>query len=233
MVKKILTVQGIKISVYYEGEEEELSTNSKPKLPVVIYNSYNRDGQEVWDECMKLKCPEFALVVVEVSNWNNDMTPWPSDPIFSKTEGYSGKADDYLKVLEQEILPTVETLLQPKDYILSGYSLAGLFSIYAMFKTTRFTKFLSGSGSFWYPGFKEFYEKTTLPSPLPTKVYLSLGAREKKTKNVIMKTIETETIAVKEFLIQQNIPLKFELNPGGHFNDVNQRIAQGIKWLLE
>jgi len=116
---------------------------------------------------------------------------------------------------------------------LSGYSLAGLFSIYAMFKTTRFTKFLSGSGSFWYPGFKEYYEKNKLPSSPSTKVYLSLGAKEKKTGNKVLKTIETETIAMKEFLTQQNIPLKFELNPGGHFNDVNQRIAKGIKWLLE
>jgi len=109
MVKKILNVQGIKISVYYEGiEESESCSNSKPKFPIVIYNSYNRDGQEVWDECLKLKCPKFALVVVEVLNWNNDMTPWPSEPIFNKTEGYGGKADNYLKVLEQEILPAIE-----------------------------------------------------------------------------------------------------------------------------
>ncbi|KAG4107392.1 Alpha/Beta hydrolase protein [Neocallimastix lanati (nom. inval.)] len=225
---KVINIKGRKITIYYN----EKNINKDKKLPIVIYNSYNNDAKGVWEECLKLKCPEFILVVIEVTNWNNDMTPWPSDPVFSKAEGYGGKADDYITIIEEDILPQIETLFQPEYYVLAGYSLAGLFSIYAMFKTKKFSKFLSGSGSFWYPNFMDFTSQNK-PTAQPKKIYLSLGNKEKKTGNKVLKTIETETLKMKDYLEKLNINTNFEFNNGGHFNDVNQRIANGILWLLK
>lgn len=225
---KVINVKERKITIYYK---EEFLNNDK-KLPIVIYNSYNNDGKDIWAECLKLNCPDFILVVIEVLNWNSDMTPWPSDSVFNKAEGYGGKADDFIIIIEEDILPQIEKLFQLEYYILAGYSLAGLFSIYTMFKSNKFTKFLSGSGSFWYPDFMAFTSKNELVAH-PEKVYLSLGNKEKKTGNKVLKTIETETINMKNYLEKLNINTKFEFNNGGHFNDVNLRIANGILWLLE
>ncbi|OUM68429.1 hypothetical protein PIROE2DRAFT_3877 [Piromyces sp. E2] len=232
MFKKI-DIADRKVTIYFNGENE--AVYSEQQLPIVIYNSYNSDAKDLWNECLKLKCSEFVLVVVEVTNWNDNMTPFPSEPVFNKsTEGYGGKADDYINFLLEDLIPTIEKSFKPEYYAITGYSLAGLFSTYCMYKTDKFSRFLSGSGSFWYPGFMDYIANHPIKVDITTaKVYLSLGNKEKKTGNKVLKTIETETLKFRDYLTEQKINLKFEFNQGGHFNDVSSRIANGIKWLLE
>ncbi|ORX82760.1 hypothetical protein BCR32DRAFT_292402 [Anaeromyces robustus] len=225
---KTLTINNRKITIYYN--EENFDENKK--YPIVIYNSFNGNANGLWLECLKQKCSEFILIVLEVLKWNEEMTPWKSDPIFKNVEGYGGKADDYINVIINDIIPEVEKLFKPEYYALAGYSLAGLFTIYSMFKTNIFTRFFSGSGSFWYPEFLNFVENNKIIANVD-KVYMSLGNKEKKTSNKVLKTIETDTLKMKDYLNNLNINVKFEFYNGNHFNDVDLRVATGIKWILE
>lgn len=41
-------------------------------------------------------------------DWNHDMVPWDSPPAFKNAEPCTGGADDYLRLLTREIIPTAE-----------------------------------------------------------------------------------------------------------------------------
>ena len=64
---------------------------------------------------------------------------------------------------------------------LAGYSLAGLFALYAAHKAKAFSRFVAASPSAWFPRFVDF-AKTTPFATKPQHIYLSLGDAEAKTK---------------------------------------------------
>ena len=85
------------------------------------------------------------------------------------------RADEYLELLLDEIIPAVKTELnaEPKVVMLAGYSLAGLFALYAVTKCDLFTAVASCSGSMWFPDFKEYITKFDT-TKLPRAIYFSL-----------------------------------------------------------
>ena len=66
----------------------------------------------------------------------------------------------------------------------------------------------------------------------PTKIYLSLGDREEKAKNPRMQQVRIATEQAKTILQNQGVPCAFELNPGGHFQDVLERQRRAVLSLL-
>lgn len=70
------------------------------------------------------------------------MTPWYMGPISKHDTPCTGGADDYLKLLLDEIMPEAEALLPgaPAWQGLAGYSLAGLFALYALYQTDVFAR---------------------------------------------------------------------------------------------
>ena len=76
------------------------------------------------------------------------------------------------------------------------------------------------------------YLESFPPSPGVKRVFLSLGDREKNTKNPRMATVEDNTRRILSLLTARGVPAALEMNPGGHFNDVPQRIARGIQMTL-
>ena len=109
--------------------------------------------------------------------------------------------------------------------------MAGLFTIYTLFKTNEFLKVGSVSGSLWYPLFSEFVEKNEVLQGIFT-FYMSLGDKEKKTSNKIMSEVETNSLIIFERIKPQFNNSKFEFNPGNHFKDEDLRIAKCISYLL-
>lgn len=203
------------------------------KVPIVIYNSFSDNGSDLWHTCLKIGCNNFILVNISNLNWHAEMTPWNCPPLFKNDNIYEGQADNYLKELTDIIIPRLEEKLKykPSYYALAGYSLGGLFAIYSMYKTDIFKRIISCSGSFWYPNFLE-YIKTTKPLNRIDKIYLSLGDKEKNSKNQTLATVEDKTLELVNHLKSQNINLKFEFNEGNHFQDNYLRIAKGLKWLI-
>ena len=221
-----LNVEDKKINIY----NEELTNRN---VPIVIHNSFEDDGIALINECNNTNCHDFILVNISNINWNDEMTPWSCPPVFKGDSECKGKADEYIDLLTNQIIPKIEQRFgyKPLYYAIAGYSLGGLFALYSIYKTDIFKRVMSGSGSFWYPKFTEFVKNNELKINVD-KIYLSLGNTEKQTKNKLMSKVENNTAEIANYYKSLNINTIFELNEGNHFKDVNKRIAKGIKNIL-
>ena len=74
----------------------------KKSKPIVIYNSFEGDALELWQSCQKLNCKPFILVVIDNLNWDDDMPPWPTPPLFKGEEGSKGLANTHLSFITNE-----------------------------------------------------------------------------------------------------------------------------------
>lgn len=200
--------------------------------PVIYLTTYNDDGGEVYDELQKQGCPDFTLVTISGLNWEAELSPWAAGNLFKYSEMFTGGADAYLQFLTQQVLPHAEAGLNGILWRgLAGYSLAGLFTVYAMYKTDLFSRAASMSGSLWYPGFKDFALKNTLRIA-PQHLYFSLGDKEARARNQYLKTVQQCTEELAAHYRSLGINTCYELNPGGHYRDIIKRSTAGIKWLL-
>lgn len=217
-----------------EGKRIDIFKAENNTAPLVILNNYMRSSGDVYEKCKELGCPEFTLVEITGLNWDDDMSPWAIPPISENDTPCGGKADKYLDLLLNKIIPAVKAELNadPDTILLAGYSLAGLFALYAATKCDVFQAIASCSGSMWFPDFKEYIKKCDT-SMLPKTVYFSLGDREAHTKNKILNTVEDNTREISDYLAENGINTVFEMKPGNHFKQGQLRTAKGIKWILE
>ena len=80
----------------------------KPDAPIIYLNTFSDEGRKVYEATQTTGCPPFSLVAISDLNWNHDMVPWDSPPAFKNSEPCTGGADDYLRLLTQDIIPTAE-----------------------------------------------------------------------------------------------------------------------------
>ena len=215
------------------NREVNIYPAAKAGCPLVVFNAFENEGAAVHSELMKLTTSDFSLATINITDWNTDLSPWEIPPVYKSDEPFTGGADAYLETLTGEIIPTIigELDSEPSYIALAGYSLAGLFAVYAMYRTDRFARIASASGSMWFPDFVEF-AKSHEPAALPEKLYLSLGDREARTRNQVMATVEQNTGALFDYYKSLGVEAVFEMNPGNHFRDAAQRMAKGIVWLV-
>lgn len=223
-MKKEYDIGNKKVILFYDRLED---------VPIVYIHTGSDIEEDLWNLCKKLDCPNFILALITNINWNDDLTPWSSKPIF-KEEMYTGQADEYLKELIEIIIPGIlkNKEIRPSYQAIAGYSLAGLFALYSIYRTNIFSKVASISSSLWYPDFINYARNTNF-ARVPECIYFSLGNKESKTRNLVLQTVEKNTKELENFYKRNNIKTTFILNEGNHFKDVDLRIAQGIKWILE
>lgn len=202
--------------------------------PLVVIPSFENNGQEIFNETKKITKEEFSLLIVYDLDWNDDLSPYFAKSIFKNAPDFKGEADKFLDYLTTDLIRKVcyDENINSSYFILVGYSMAGLFSIYSLYKTDCFKKIGSVSGSLWYPGFVDFINRNKITKKIFT-LYMSLGDKEKHTKNIYMKKVEENTSKIFNLIKQEFINAKFEFNPGNHFQDEAIRIAKCIKYLLE
>ena len=82
-----------------------------------------------------------------------------------------------------------------------------------------------------YRDFVDFVRHHDLGT-VPNRLYFSLGDKEAKTRHPLLKTVETCTEAMVEHFKGLGVDVIFEMNPGNHFTDVEQRIAKGIMAII-
>lgn len=130
----------------------------EPEAPIIYLNTFSGEGQKVYEAAQAAGCPPFTLVAISDLDWNHDMAPWDSPPAFKNAEPCTGGADDYLRFLIDEIIPTAEKKITgvPSWRGIAGYSLSGLFALYAIYRTDLFSRVGSMSGSLWFPGVKDY-----------------------------------------------------------------------------
>ena len=115
--------------------------------------------------------------------------------------------------------------------ILGGYSLAGLFALWAACQTDRFGAVVAGSPSLWAGDWPGYAAGHAMRARL---VYLSLGDREERSRNQIFARvgdrIREEHRRLQQQLGEENTTLVWE--EGGHFADPAARMARGFVWCL-
>ena len=139
--------------------------------------------------------------------------------------------------LLDEVLPAAEANLAGAGLGvawrgIAGYSLAGLFALWSTWQTDAFLRVASASGSLWYEGWLGF-ARGQEPAAWPERAYLSLGSKEHKTPNRLMRNVRTATEQTRDLLCSHGVECTFELNPGNHFQDPDLRMARGIRWILD
>lgn len=215
------------------GKNVSVFPGNVPDAPVIYLNTYSNEGQQVFQAAQAAGCPLFTLVTIDNLDWNRDMAPWDSPAALKNGEPFTGGAGNHLRLLVEEILPRAEKDLigTPAWRGIIGYSLAGLFALYAIYRTDSFSRVGSISGSLWFPGWKE-YVLTHEPKRPPDCTYFSLGDRESKTRNPILRSVQQDTEEIYDFYRAIGVDAVFQLNPGNHDHHAAERTAAGIAWLL-
>ena len=175
---------------------------------------------------------QFSLIAFKIEDWNNELSPWETPPAFGNKSFGSG-ATETLEFIESRFIPTVKekyNLDNDIKFILGGYSLAGLFSLWSAYKSNTFSGIAAASPSVWFNSWEEFMNNNT---PLSNTIYLSLGDTEEKTKNKVMYAVGDNIRKQAKLLKNDNINTILEWNKGGHFSNSDLRVAKALTWCIE
>ena len=166
---------------------------------------------------------DFRLLAFKVDDWNKDLSPWNAPAVFGKADFGEGAADTL-----GEIMKFCKD--RTRTYYIGGYSLAGLFALWAGYQTDLFQGIAAASPSMWFPGFIDYMKEHKLNS---RHVYLSLGDREEKARNPVMATVGDRIREAYSLITEQNIDCILEWNEGNHFKDADLRTAKAFSWVMK
>ena len=201
-------------------------TYGNPDSPIVLVQPVDDHDLEEMEvevsEIQQLTSMDFCLIAVKVRSWNQDLSPWKAPAVFGNQDFGNGAADFLRNITELCSDPH-------KTYYLGGYSLAGLFSLWAAYQTSLFAGIAAASPSVWFPGFLDYVKAHKFQSSC---VYLSLGDREERKKNSVMAAVGDCIRAYDNWLKEQKIQCTLEWNKGNHFQDPGLRTARAFSWVL-
>ena len=212
-----------------------------------------------------VQVPEgVSLVNVGVDLWEENFSPWYAPRVFAKGPNFGDGAQKTLDTLINQIIPWAESeLTKPPAYrSLVGYSLAGLFSLWAGVSqqvargcqpdtatapqlsalaaphvdapAATFQRIGVVSGSFWFPGLLDYVDQQIRGGVVGlTHAYLSLGDREARTPNPQIMHVRENAELLASRLESAGITSIFELNRGNHFQNVEGRMQKALDWLVK
>lgn len=197
----------------------------------------------------------FAMVFFDCVEWAHALMPWADDAV-SRDAEVGRHAPDTLRFIEHTLLLWLRERFGALPCIIGGYSLGGLFALWAARNTDAFAAVAAASPSLWINGWGEYAAahpilspqatahhslNTTLPISTPqhitttTPIHLSLGDREEHCRNQRMKRIGDCVRAEHTLLCQQLSPTAVTLrwHEGGHFGAEAERTAEAFAWCIE
>lgn len=209
-----------------------------------------------------VQVPEgVSLVNVGVDLWEENFSPWCAPRVFAKGPNFGDGAQKTLDTLINQVIPWAESeLTDPPAYrMLVGYSLAGLFSLWAGVTqagvspqvargcqpgapaaphvdapATTFQRIGAVSGSFWFPSLLDYVDQQLSGGAVGlTHAYLSLGDREARTPNPQIMHVQENAELLASKLQNAGIISTFELNRGNHFQNVEGRMQKALNWLVK
>lgn len=213
-----------------------------------------------------VQAPEgISLVNVGVDLWEENFSPWCAPRVFAKGPNFGDGAQKTLDTLINQVIPWAESELtdSPAYRVLMGYSLAGLFSLWAGVTqagvspqvargcqpddvpsqpgaphvadpTPTFQRIGAVSGSFWFPGLLDYVDQQLSGGAVGlTHAYLSLGDREARTPNPQIMHVRENAELLASKLESARITSTFELNRGNHFQNVEGRMQKALDWLVK
>lgn len=173
----------------------------------------------------------FSLIALLINNWNQELTPWAAPAVFGRIPFGDG-ANDTLKFIIEQLLPNLmaDGIYDSRmKLLLGGYSLAGLFVLWAAYQTDFFNGIAAASPSVWFPQWIDYVAEK---KPFAKSIYLSLGDKEENAKNPVMAQVGNAIRKQHELLTAQEVTTILEWNAGNHFVDSEKRMAKGFAWLL-
>ncbi len=196
-----------------------------------------------------------SLVHIGVDLWEENFSPWCAPRVFAKGPNFGDGAQKTLDTLINQVIPWTESeLTDPPTYrVLVGYSLAGLFSLWAGVSqqvargcqhdataphvdapAATFQRIGAVSGSFWFPGLLDYVDQQISEGVVGlTHAYLSLGDRETRTPNPQIMHVRENAELLASKLENAGITSTFELNRGNHFQNVEGRMQKALDWLVK
>lgn len=172
----------------------------------------------------------FAFAAFDVEDWAAALMPWPDDAV-SRDARVGAGARDTLAYIEQHLLPWLTAMYGRRPCIIGGYSLGGLFALWASCATMAFHSVAAASPSVWIKGWVDYAEAHATHAK---QVYLSLGDREEHCRNVRMAQvgpcIRRQSELLHDALGAENTVL--EWNEGNHFHNEAQRMARAFVWCM-
>ena len=173
----------------------------------------------------------FVLATIELEDWIVDLMPWPDGNISREPEaGKHGRESlDYILL---SLIPYLQKRYGRLPVILGGYSLGGLFALWASAQSDSIRAVAAASPSVWIKDWIPFARKHV---PMAESVYLSLGDQEEHVKNQAIARVgnclRTYGSFLQERLGQDRCTLVWER--GNHFCDNEGRLARAFAWCLE
>lgn len=172
----------------------------------------------------------FCLKAVKVRSWNYDLSPWTAPAVFGN-EDFGDGAAETLHFLKDTVIPhpSDDDMNSFGKVYIGGYSLAGLFALWAGYQTDCFDGIAAVSPSIWFPDFTKYMMRNRVRADA---VYLSLGDREERTKNPVMSQVGNEIRNAENILKDEGKDCILEWNKGNHFKNPDLRTAKGFAWLM-
>ena len=172
----------------------------------------------------------FVLAAFELEDWILDLMPWP-DRNISREEEAGKRAQDTLSYVLLSLVPALQDRYGRLPMILGGYSLGGLFALWASMQTDCFRAIAAASPSVWIEDWIPYAEKH---APMAERIYLSLGDREEHVRNQAIARVGDNLRAQYGLLQRQLGPDSCTLvwEAGNHFTDNEGRLARAFSWCI-
>ena len=172
----------------------------------------------------------FALAAFDTGNWARALMPWHDDAV--SRDGQVGlHARETLLFAEHDLLPWLRRRYGNLPCVIGGYSLGGLFALWAASESAAFDGVAAASPSLWIDGWANYAEGHPIKA---RHVYMSLGDREEHCRNLRMKRIG-DCVRQQHDLMRMQIGdsrTTLEWNHGGHFGEEAERTARAFAWCI-
>ena len=130
----------------WQDESDGLAATTS--MPVIYIHSFRGNGEDVWQACREMPgCPPMVLVSVNNpgGGLDDELSPWPAPAVWKGQAPYKGQAAAHLKWMTEECMPEVEVRLRAMGILqqipmIAGYSLAGLFALWAGWTSGNFAR---------------------------------------------------------------------------------------------
>ncbi|BBM42963.1 hypothetical protein JCM16777_1213 [Leptotrichia wadei] len=227
-----------KLNFKIEEKECILYTNENKKIEYILIQPVDEHDMQLLDNEVKYISENtdknFSLAAFKIEDWNSELTPWEM-PLLRGKGNFGDGAGKTLEFIKEKLIPSLAEFMNIQEknvkYILGGYSLAGLFSLWSGYETNTFYGVAGVSPSVWYEGWIDFVRNAELKA---NNVYLSLGKLEETSKHKILAKIGDNIREYSEILKNSGIEKSIlEWNEGNHFNDSDIRTGKGFVWILE
>lgn len=212
---------------------------SNPDCKRVVYMIYPAGVSVFSDEWLAQQAFEnkCSLVVVYVASedWDNLLTPWPAPGVPKGSAAFKGLAPEFNHTLISKIIPEAESelgLTEIAERDLMGVSLSGLFTLWQWLQYDTFHSIACLSGSFWYEGFRNWFDRLQIPVKTG-KAFFLLGKEEPKSKVKAFKTVGLNTEEIVNQLANHAIAVKFEWVEGNHFANPLERVEKALSALAQ